>query len=265
MRTPGPDRGGNTRTTHSLGPWPSAASNRRERGGRICTHLPMCVHTCVVATIVATVTVQQPEWLAPLPHMKWLVAAGGLAAFGCVLLWIGRESRTAQPRHAADGTVTIPGDSHRAAYVAGVWAIGGGVLALVDWATPSAAPPYAPFMAWLWVILMFASLAGMGLALRYSAVFSEEGLAVRHPLESFFLPWHAFEGLEDGPSFTLRVFVGSHEGVVVRRPFSRLFGEPRVPNSFVVSPEALVGGASTFRKELDLALETFMGGPDVER
>lgn len=182
---------------------------------------------------------------------RWLVFATAVAVMGVVFLWLGRESRTREPMYWDDGSVVLPCDIHRAAYVCGLWSLFTAGFALllgnqvgasrIDW-----------FFFALCCLLLMASLLGLFAASRISAFFTPGGIEINHPLQSVRIPWSSFQRLEPGPYYTALLVATPSEAVSVRAPrlLQARAARDRTSGVFTVSPGALVGGYAMFEVEL---------------
>lgn len=181
----------------------------------------------------------------------WFMFGAAAAGLGVVLLWLGRESRTREPQYGDDGSVVLPCDIHRAAYVCGAWSIATGAFAwlLGDQITVSRTD-------WLFFtiacLLLLVAALGLVAASRVSASFTPAGISIQHPLQSVQIPWSSFQRLEPGPHYTGRWLVTPSGDVSVQapRPLRSRAARDLRSGVFNVSPESLVGGYSMFTVEL---------------
>lgn len=184
----------------------------------------------------------------------WLVFAAAVAILGVGFLWLGRESRTREPMYWDDGSVVLPCDIHRAAYVCGVCSLftAGFALLLGNQASVSR-------IDWLYFtlccLLLMASLVGLFAASRISASFTPDGIEISHPLQSVRIPWSSLQRLEPGPYYTARLVAAPSEAVSVRGPrlLQARAARDRASGVFTVSPGVLVGGYEMFAVELTQA------------
>ena len=181
----------------------------------------------------------------------WFMFGAAAAGLGVVLLWLGRDSRSREPQYWDDGSVVLPCDIHRAAYVCGSCSIATGAFAwlLGDQITVSRTD-------WLFFsgacLLLLVSVLGLVATSRISASFTPAGISMQHPLQSVQIPWSSFQRLEPGPHCTARLVATPSGDVSVQAPRllrSRAARDLR-SGVFRVSPESLVGGFRMFTVEL---------------
>ena len=148
----------------------------------------------------------------------WFMVGAAAVALGLVLLWLGRESRTREPQYWDDGSVVLPCDAHRSAWLCGFLSIGAGVFSFLLGNQPSVSPIDWLLFA-LWCLLLLLSALRLLATSRISASFTPAGISLQHPLWSVAIPWSDFKRLEPGPYLTARLVVTPSDAVSVHAPW----------------------------------------------
>lgn len=100
-------------------------------------------------------------------------------------------------------------------------------------------------------VLFFCAVAAVFFSVRFSVTFSPDGIHIRHPLESAFVPWRTYQGVRTVSYGLVEIVVRDSTEVSFRNSFvvrkmKELTGQPPV----ILSIGNLKGGEETFMSTL---------------